>query len=161
MRTSMFGTAALGSLLLCAASAPALFAFDLTGNWTGKWSCRGFDGAKYTESNKTSTMAVTQLGNTINVNIDDGDFFYNGGAIPDNGKPNEKGEAVLVQCGTDNLPVADPEGEVVRATVKTKLGSPKAGFKAVSIFENTGDVGTCKYSYKRQDTVDLSVPPCP
>ena len=145
---------------LAGPSLPA-FAFDLTGTWVGKWSCKGFDGQKFTTSNKTSTMRVTQTGNTMAVDIDNGEFRYNGAAINDAVKP-EKGEAVFAACPNDSVPLAGGEAETVRASVKTKVGATKASFKALSIFESDfGEVGTCKYSYKRTDVANPNTTGCP
>jgi hypothetical protein len=159
MKTSAFVTAFMAGLLL--STATPLCAFDLTGNWIGKWSCKGFDGAKFKSANPTSTLAITQVGDTIAASLDNGDFLYNGRAITDVVKP-EKGEVVLAQCGTDNLPAAGPEGEIVRAAVKTKPDTFKASFKALSIFDDDfPGVGTCKYSFKRQDQTEPGIAPCP
>jgi hypothetical protein len=74
--------------LLAAVSCGVLFtvrsvhAFDLTGHWEGKWNCKGFDGAKFTDRERNSSMNVTQVGNTLRVDLDGG-FLCNGAAIPD------------------------------------------------------------------------------
>lgn len=139
---------------------PTVHAFDVTGTWVGKWSCKGFDGEKFTTANKTSTLKLTQTGNAIAADLDNGEFHYNAGMIVDKFKP-EKGEAVFVACPTDNLPLADAESEILRAAVKTKAGTFKASLKGLSIFEdNFGGVGTCKYAFKRQDTVNPNVSAC-
>ena len=165
MRARILLTAAA---LALTTAAPAAHAFDLTGHWIGKWSCKGFDGTKFTSKEPDSTLDVTQTGNDILASIDGQIFLYNGTAIPDLAKP-EKGEAVLLQCGTSNA-VTLQESEIVRATVKTKDTTFKASFKATSIFtdlfvndnqEQVPEVGTCKYSYKRIDTIDPQVPGCP
>jgi len=140
---------------------PAAHAFNLTGTWIGKWSCKGFGGSKFTSDNKTSTLRLTQTGNVIAADLDNGDFHYNGAMIADTAKP-EKGEAVFLSCGTDNVPQSGSEAEIIRAAVKTKLGTFKASFKGTSIFEsNFGDVGSCKYTFKRRNTIDPNVVGCP
>jgi hypothetical protein len=136
-------------------------AFDLTGTWIGKWSCKGFDGSKFTSDNKTSTLRLTQTGNVINADLDNGDFHYNGATITNTAKP-DIGEAVFISCGTDNVPQAGGEAEIIRAAVKTKIGTFKASFKGLSIFEsNFNDTGTCKYTFKRRDTINPNVGGCP
>ena len=153
-----FGVAAL----LASALAPAATAFDLTGTWEGRWSCQGFDGAKFRSSNGVSTLLVTQVGNALNVNMDAGDYLYTGGAIPDAASPDTKGEIALAQCGTDNIPLAGPDSEILRARVKTNPESGAGVIKALSILESSiPDVLTCKYSYKRVDTADPAVGGCP
>ena len=151
------------TLIVASPAASQVGTLNLTGNWTGKWTCKAFDGLKFLIGNKESTMAITQTGTTMNVDIDAGELIYNGVVIPDENKPDEKGEVVLVQCGTDNVPGSGAsEGEIIRATVKTKLDSAYATFKAVSIFEaDPPEVATCKYSYKRVDQNDPGEGPCP
>lgn len=139
---------------------PAAHAFDVTGTWIGRWSCKGFDGEKFTSFNKTSTLKLSQTGTAIAADLDNGSFHYNAAMIADKFKP-EKGEAVFIACATDNLPLADAESEILRAAVKTKAGTFKASLKGLSIFEDQfGGVGTCKYSFKRQDTLDPNVSAC-
>lgn len=152
----------LGSLLAISLTASPLHALDLTGTWDGKWSCAGFDGAKFSTKGETSVLAITDLGgNVARASIDDF-YFYNVGIIPDGEKPEESGEGALVECGTDALPLQGSEAELMRAKVKLKLGTDKAAFSGTSIFEDElGSVGTCTYTYKRRDRVDPVVPPCP
>jgi hypothetical protein len=156
--------AAVSCSVILSATAPPAHAFDLTGHWAGKYSCKNFDGVKYKSGNKESTLAITQTGTTLAVDLNNGAFLYNGAAIFDVSKPDVKGEVVLNQCGTDNLPAAGAQGEIVRATVKTKLDDFKASFKALSIYEdeeNGAFWGTCKYSFKRTDQTDPQVGACP
>ncbi|MCC6766277.1 MAG: hypothetical protein IT293_16580 [Deltaproteobacteria bacterium] len=153
----------LAALLCCLALAvgPSAEAYDLTGTWVGKWSCKGFDGVKFTSGNKASTLRITQSGNAIAAELDNGVYRYNGGAIPDIAKP-DKGEAALVACPNDNVPLSGGESEIMRAAVKTKASTFKAALKALSVFEDgSGGVGTCKYSFKRVDPVNPNVPDCP
>jgi hypothetical protein len=154
------------ALILSATPATSQNAPDLTGTWTGRWSCRSFDGAKFNEKKNPSTLRITQSGGTLAAHIDGPQppqFFYNGALISDGRKPAHKAEVVLSQCGTDNQPVAGPtEAEIVRAQVKTKPNSAKASFVAASIFVNDGPtVVTCRYSYKRLETTDPGVVACP
>ncbi len=161
MMTSTKITTLALALAALVVTPPAAHAFDLTGTWIGKWSCKGFDGSKFTDANKTSTLRLTQTGNVINADLDNGDFHYNGGMIADTTKP-EKGEAVFLSCGTDNVPLSGSEAEIIRAAVKTKSGTFKASFKGTSIFENEqGDVGSCKYTFKRTDSTNPNVAGCP
>lgn len=146
---------------LLSTAVPTVHAFDLTGTWVGKWSCKGFDGEKFTSDNKNSTFRITQSGNTIAADLDNGAYRYNGGAISDSAKP-EKGEAAFVACSNDNAPLSGGESEIIRVAVKTKVDTFKATLKGVSIFEDDlGGVGTCKYSFKRQGTANPNVSACP
>lgn len=140
---------------------PSVHAFDVTGTWVGKWSCKGFDGEKFTDGNPTSTMLITQTGDTMAIDLDGGSYRYNGRAITDVAKP-DKGEAVLASCAIDNQPGVNGLGELVRLAVKTKSGVVKASLKGLSIYENTPDVvGTCKYSFKRTSETNPNVLGCP
>jgi len=142
--------------------APALHAFDATGTWHGKWSCTQFDGTKTTDGNKTSTMLITQTGDTLAINLDTGEFLYNGRALADVKKPTTQGEVVLVACDNDNIPCVGGLSEIIRAKVKTRENSFKATLRGVSTFEdNVPEVGTCKYSFKRDDQSDPHVAACP
>ncbi len=156
MRTRLSTLVACTFLLV----ATTAHAFDLTGHWVGKWSCKGFDGSKFSSGNKNSTLAITQNGNALGANLDNGNFFYNGVPVTDTAKP-EKGEVVLLNCTNANVLVAD-DSEMIRAAAKTKVGTFKATLKGTSIFaDNFPEVGTCKYSYKRVDTTDPAVGGCP
>ena len=144
------------AILIAASMTPAAYAFDLTGHWAGKFSCKGFDGTKFSLGNKSATLAITQTGNSIAAFA--GGFLYTGTQLPDAAKP-EQGEAVLFTCATSSTLGL---GEIARATVKTKVGTFKATLKATSVFaNNTPGVGACKYTYKRIDTSDPAVGGCP
>ena len=150
------------SLLAAVAIAPGASAFDLTGTWEGRWSCQGFDGAKFRSGNSESIVLITQTGTTLAVNMDNGDYLYNGGAIFDTGSPDTKGEVVLTQCGTDNLPLAGADGEILRAKAKADAEKGSGSLKGLSIFESAvPDIITCKYSYKRTSAANPAVPACP
>jgi hypothetical protein len=150
------------SLLASTALAPRVHAVDLTGTWTGKWKCQGFDGGKFTSTNNASTLLITQIGNVVSANMDGGEFLYNGGAIPETANPDTKGEVAFVQCGTDNLPFAGEEAEILRAKVKADPDNGSGKLKGISVLESAfPDVLTCKYSYKRTATADPAVPACP
>jgi hypothetical protein len=170
-RSRMF----LAVTFFLATGAPAAHAFDLTGHWTGKWSCKGVaNDGKFTVSSSISpsTLDITQVGGTfaavVDVSVspaDGGDFPFNVFAIPDLKKPDEKGEVVLLACPNGNTVPASGSAETMRGQVKTKANTAKASFKATSIFTDifngAPEVGTCKYSYKRIDTTDPGLTNCP
>jgi hypothetical protein len=163
MRNGKRIVAGLAFLLASGSVADAAFALDLTGTWQGKWSCTGSDGAKFSDANATSTMLVSQAGNSLQVTMDGGGFHYAGGIIADTAKPEAKGQGVLVNCGTNNSAFDGPEGELIRITVKAKAGSSDVALKGSSIFEGnspTPYVGSCKYSFRRTDVTDPVVPAC-
>lgn len=151
--------------LAAASVAPAAHAFDLTGHWVGKWSCKGFDGTRFTDVNKTSTLAITQTGNALTID-EDGRFLV-GAAIPDAAKPNEKGEVALITCGINTVfALEDEDSEVIRASVKAKPAVVKATLKGLGVLENNltqfgQEIQTCKYSYKRIDVTPPGLNGCP
>ena len=159
MPTSRFAVVALATLLLSIGPSPAR-AFDATGTWVGKWSCKDFDGQKGTDGNAESTLLITQTGTAMAIDLDAGFYRYNGNAIPDGAKP-EKGEAALLSCAIDDQPLTGALSELMRFAFKTKSGSVKATLKGVSIFQLGAVVGTCKYSFKRTSDVDPNVSACP
>jgi hypothetical protein len=159
MRTPPRAPAALVTLLAVLAAAP-LAAFDLTGTWEGTLDCAEFDGAKSRRQVAGSVMRISQAGDVITASLDDL-VFFKGRAIEDLAKP-EKGEIVFYRCGTDNQPLAGGQGEIVRAKVKTRAGTERASLRGLSIVEGaTRRDGTCRYTFRRRDTTDASVPTCP
>ena len=148
-------------VLAAAVSAQRLHAYDLTGTWTGKYVCQTFDGTKFKSGNASSTFLITQVGSTVYANLDDGAYLYNGGAIPDAAKPEERGELALIQCPTDNLPLVGDQAEIIRARVKVQLDAVTGTLKGASIYESgIPEVGSCKYSYKRTNTTNPNVGAC-
>ena len=165
MTNRTFTSATLLAAMIAAAVAAPASAYDLTGHWVGKWSCKGFDGGKFKDQNKTSTLDITQSGATIHAMLE-GAFVFNGVAIPD-AKSADAGEAVLLDCHTNDVAAeGDGDSEIIRAVVKTTAAVTKASFKGVSVLEN--DVApfgeqfqTCKYGYVRVSTADPGVGSCP
>jgi hypothetical protein len=138
-------------------------AFDLTGTWEGKQTCKGSDGAKFSFVFPT-TLRITQTGTVLAMEVvsDAGSDFYNGTGIDGTAKP-ENGEAYFVHCGTTFVPATGKEAfdETGRGIVKTKeTGS--GSFKGTSNFYNgEPEVANCKWSYKRTLTADPAVLSCP
>jgi hypothetical protein len=165
MQNRIFMCMMVTAALMLGAGITKARAFDLTGHWVGTWTCKGFDGTKFSDQNKTSTLDITQSGNAIHAAFEKL-FLYAGAAVPDPAKP-EKGEVVLADCHTNAvLEMEDGNSEIIRAPVATKPASVKATFKGLSILENDvvpfgQQVQTCKYSYKRIDTDDPAVGSCP
>lgn len=148
-------TTTITALLLLGASRTD--AFDLTGNWVGKWSCAHFNGGvKEKRGNAASTLAVTSLGNgTFGAHIDGG-ITYRGIEIPDAKKPDNKGEIAIVHCGSDDDPAAVTANNFFEAgRWKVSVKGAKGTLSGIAIysFSNT-HVATCKYKYKRVDTTD-------
>lgn len=149
--TALFVTTLLAAA--CVVAARPAEAYDLTGHWVGKWSCTGVtNGVKTKTTQATSTLVVTSLSGDKLAAFMDLQRGFLGIAIPDAAKP-EKGEAALVGCGTDEDPSNFGQTEVGRWKVVTK--GAKGALSGTSVRSNgVGDVQTCKYKYKRVDTVD-------
>lgn len=152
----------LALLAFCAALAAAApsHAFDLTGTWQGKQTCRGFDfvglGAKFTLDDD---IAISQAGDEVFVRIGDSD--YTGRKIDDPGKP-ERGRLYLVRCTTDNVPGTETEGEwdeTADFTVKTKA-TGSGTIKGFSTFIDFEGIGSCKWKFKRTGSADPVVTGC-
>ncbi|HEY2388822.1 MAG TPA: hypothetical protein VGK30_17840 [Candidatus Binatia bacterium] len=164
VRVSLLMMIAFATLSGTASSGAGPVAFDMTGHWVGKFTCKGVDETgKFKDDDNPSTLDITQTGSLIAVSLDSGDFSYNGSLIPDIKKPDVQGEVVLIGCNTNTTFVAgDHSSEIMRAKVKTKANSVKASFSGISLFEiNDAQFGesieTCKLSYKRVD----AMPPVP
>jgi hypothetical protein len=149
--------------VLLLASTAAL-AFDATGSWIGQWSCKEFDGVKFTSKQKPSTLLITQSGSEVFADIDGGDYVHDGHAIDDAKKPAEKGEILLIECASDN-DGANGFGEIVRAVVKANASKGTGSFSGTSVYQDAGFgfavFGTCKYKYKRTSTTDPNLTGCP
>jgi len=169
MKITSAVTALVCSLVLGASAAGAQ-TFNLTGHWTGKWSCKGVaNDGKFTAANKASTLDVTQTVGTFAATVDaadpNGNFKFNAFAVPDVKKPDQKGEVILLGCALGPTVPPSDVAELIRVQVKTKPDSTTASFKGTSlftsIFNGAPQVGTCKYSYKRMDTDDPGLSACP
>lgn len=128
-------------------------AFDLTGTWKGSWKCSEFDnGSKDQAGNPESTLLITSLGNnTFAARLDNADI-YRGVEIPNTAKP-EKGELAIVNCGGSDDLTADKFTELGRFKVATK--GPKGTLSGITVWSaDPTQVATCKYKYKRVDTLN-------
>ena len=137
-------------------------AFDLTGTWEGKQTCKGSDGAKFSFVFPT-TLRITQTDTTFAMEVvsDSGSDFYNGIGIDSTAKP-QNGEAYFVHCGTTSVPATGKEAfdETGRGIVKTKE-TGTGSFKGTSIFYNgEPEVASCKWSYKLTDPADPQAVGC-
>jgi hypothetical protein len=145
----------------------ALAALDLTGTWTGKWSCKDVTNGAAMKPGGTVTMTVTQSGGDANAILQwtlkdgspGGSETYQGHVQEITAKPGQ-GASTLIGCET--RAGSSLYAEALSANVK--VTSSSATFKAVSTYEqaNIPTVGgTCKYSLKRTTTADPGVATCP
>jgi hypothetical protein len=164
MRPSRY--AAIAATFILGLSGSSASAFDVTGSWAGKASCKGLgDGQKF--ALKVDIAAnVSQSGRDVNIEFAGLSFFAgaSGIAIPDAKKP-DKGELGIVACGTHAEPVF---GVTARAKVSTATGKTKATIKFVAIVAGKDFTGigitdgtfTCTGTLKRTQTLDPGVGAC-
>jgi len=79
--------------------------------------------------------------------------FYAGITNADAKKPEQKGDAILIRCGTSDQLATGSFDELVRMSASTKPGKVKATFKGFS-FLTSGDHqnplhGTCNWKFTR------------
>jgi hypothetical protein len=158
IRVSLFTAALLGMHSSYATGQ----VFDLTGEWTGKLTCKRFNGVKETFSAEPA-VAITQNGNAIGLRVDFGGGSvqqYTGLANPDGKKPDTKGEFGLIRCGTDSVAagVEPASDEVGRFSATTKAAPAiKATFKGTSVFTEAARLGTCTWKGTRTSLTNLGV----
>lgn len=161
-------------------------AFDMTGTWKGKWTCRVQEnGTPITIANNASIMKITQIGSSVHVDLDGGEFLYNGWAGADNDNA-DRGATTVVECRTK--PRSANYNEIISAEVKapsgagggqfngtsaynstdvsTPLGCSPLDPRCASTFDSTDTVNTdiggiCRYTFKRVSSTDPGVGPCP
>lgn len=154
--------AALLSALIAASPASAAFInYDVTGTWTGTVKCKDFASGVKQKSAFAPEMKISQLGVNIGVRLTlpSGPTLFYGGLInADAKKPEQKGEAILIRCGTDNELESGLGDEMVRMAASTKPGKVKASFKGFAFYSVGTNInplhGTCKWKFTRTDTID-------
>ena len=159
-------TAAAVLLIVAAASAAhaAFISYDLTGTWSGVIKCTELVSGEKQKTQLNPIMRITQVGVNMGVEVQNGSDtdFYGGLANPAVKKPEQKGEAILIRCGTDNELGFDLTDEIARMQASTKVGKVKATFKGFSYVSRPSDPGphhaTCKWKFTRTDTVNQNFP---
>jgi hypothetical protein len=152
------------ALVAAAALAQPAAAFDLTGTWTGKQTCKGSSVGEKIKFSFASELLITQTGGDLVIHVvsDSGTDVYQGAAIDDLVKP-QNGAVYFVHCGTTDIPeTGDQFDENGRASVKTKEAAGTGSLKGTStFFNNEPEVASCKWSYKRTNATDPVVTGCP
>ena len=138
----------------------ALAALDLTGTWTGTWTCKDVTSGAVTKPSGTVTIAVTQNGGDVNADVNWGSSQarFLGQVQELTAKPGQ-GATTLIACGT--TAGSSVYGETLSANVK--VSSSSATFKGVSAYEQAELLtvgGTCKYSLKRTATANPGINTC-
>lgn len=150
----------LVALLLAPAASTS--AFDLTGTWEGKWSCKGLDlGIKSKLQNGGSVVEIVQTGDSLAIRFDDADDY--GGITVEDVSNADKGAAAIVACSTSSdLTFGTDFDDMQHWRIKTNPASGKGRIKGVGVWSPPGNsVSTCKYSYKRVSTTPPVAVGCP
>lgn len=102
-------------------------------------------------------MSISQIGSDLYINLQN--RLYSGLGI-DNAQKATKGEIAFTLCEGTPEPLSTSTGH---ASITIRPRSGLALFKGDLVFGNTTDdtVGTCKLVFKRTDTVDPNLGPCP
>lgn len=160
-RRSTTAAALLSALIAASPASAAFINYDLTGTWTGTTKCNDFATGVKQKSAFAPEMKISQLGVNIGVQLTlpTGPTLFYGGLInADVKKPEQKGEAILIRCGTDTVLNTGLGDEMVRMAASTKPGKVKASFKGFSFYSTGTDInplhGTCKWKFTRIDNVD-------
>jgi hypothetical protein len=136
---------------------------NLTGTWEGRYTCKALSNGvpvRFTQKDSVGTVSVLKITHTdtaLNADLDAG-FHYAGFAAAQV-KDSTKGAATFVECST--TPASNAYNEVFSVNVNTKPAH--ATLKGTSVY-NLSDVeigGICTYNYKRVDTADPGIGPCP
>ena len=150
---------------LLVAVAPAAHAFDLSGHWSGTYKCKGnYDGEK-DGFEEVLEANITQSGSTVGANFtfDGTPYSYNGLAVANLAKP-DKGDVMLVICGSDDDLGSTTFDELGRFKVTTKPSKGTGSISGISVYSRSGppQVYTCKWKLKRTSAVNPNVPTaCP
>lgn len=160
MRTS----ASALSIVLVILSAPAV-ALDLTGTWSGKVACTGFDGAKFAFQMGNQTLKISQTGNRLSMRwLDEGNPFndYVGYVIEDKKQPAAKGGAAVTAC-TNSTNLMSGFSEIANLNVKRVQN--KGTLAGMSIYASNLyglEVNQCKWTFTLIDPSNPNVPAnCP
>ena len=157
MRT--FGWLGLALAASLALGAPAA-AFDLSGTWTGKVTCRGtFDGAPQATTS-TSTLLVDDGGSTLDLAVDG--VHFSAASYPAAGHE-QKGEIAVIRCDTNSTRSADFGGEFGRLRVATNPSKGTGSIAGTSFKASVlvaSSVFTCHWAFKRISTAPVTLQGC-
>ena len=156
----------MGLALCRAATSYGVVRDDVSGTWSGKATCRGFDptlpkNGKFTLSS-TVTLLIQDIGDGI-LNVSGSDAFagaYSGHVLKSSsvhGHP----QAAIISCSTTVSPLS---GHLFDAqfTIRTDAqGVDKSSMKTTSIYTlQPSSVATCKWTFKRTSTAPVAVDGC-
>jgi len=151
---------ALGAALLAAITAGRAIAFDLTGQWSGRLTCKGIVGAqKRTFTTAPSTLLITESP-VLEISADG--VFYNGEEFPDPSHPS-RGEIAIIRCGTTSS-FGEFGGEFGRLRVSVNPAKGSGSLGGMSLRTDVvvaSSVYTCRWAYKRVSTQQPVLESCP
>lgn len=150
--------AALGLAAIVQVPAPT-FAINLTGEWTGSASCKAFDGTQFRIPRSTTSLFISHSAGTFTAHLagGEGPTDYSGQAVQQSGVSGRL-QAIMVECHT--APTLVDHSEVVH--LKGSESGTSARLKGSSIFRDQGgDIGTCRWSFKRANKNDPALNGCP
>jgi hypothetical protein len=166
--------------ILLIASLPAE-AVNLTGTWTGRFRCSGFDGLNFSFVQPNRNQPVQSLrisqpagGNHLSVQWFDGNALaatFTGFVIDSINRPTTRAHAALADCVT-KADITSGVSEIadLNATVNPNRGT--GSLTGLSIYtdqtvdpnnpEDRPEVARCRWTFRRTDAGDPNVPPaCP
>jgi hypothetical protein len=162
------------SAIILFVSAP-VEAIDLTGTWTGRFNCSGFDGQKFTFTQRSQSLRISQTADRkLSVQwLDGADLAasFSGFVIENSNRPDTKGRAAIADCGTKaDITTGISEIANLDASVNPRKGT--GSLNGTSILTDQTDnpadpadlpaIIQCKWIFKLADTTNPNVPPgCP
>lgn len=150
------------SIALTLLSAPAL-ALNLTGTWSGKLACTGFDGTKFAFQMSNQALKISQTGNRLSMRwLDEGNPFndYTGYVIEDKKQPNMKGGVAVTACTTSTNLMSN-FSEIANLTAKRAQN--KGTLTGMSIYSSNMyglEVNQCKWTFTLIDPADPKIADC-
>lgn len=139
---------------------PALaFGINLTGEWSGSANCKAFDGTLFRLPRTTSTLLVSHSTTTFAARLetDSGPTEYFGHTVQQSGLSTRL-QGIMVECRT--TPSLADRSEVVH--LKAAESTSRARLKGSSIFrDQSGDIGTCRWTFERVNKTAPGLTPCP
>lgn len=160
MRSWSYTTAATVGVAVLLWQAPApVCGINLTGEWTGAANCKAFDGTSFRIPRSTSSLYITHSAGSFTAHLEGGEgpTDYSGQAVQQSGVANRL-QGIMLECHTS--PALVDHSEVVH--FKATESNSGARMKGASIFRDQGgDIGTCRWSFKRVNKNDPGLNGCP
>ena len=122
------------------------------GHWVGKWKCEVFRGQKEKTANAEVAVEIRHVTQDIVMLSIDG-VLVRGALAPKLDKPTQ-GELAYFRCGSDDGVGGTDELGRFKYSVKGEKGT----LSGTTVYtDGPNAIGTCKYSFKRVDTVTPAI----